>query len=274
MRACVLTWLLAVTAVAISCAPALREPPPLADLGKTAARAPVETPAAADVDGVLDEARAAFAKRPDVTAVDRALDLFLAAARADDTRIEGLLGAAEASAWLIEHEPDGPRRTDLATQAVQACQWCLRRAPGSVDCKYRLALALGQQARERRSTGLDALPKIVSLLEEVITEMPRLDDAGPQRVLALVLLRAPGWPTGPGDPEAGLAHARAADELVPDNPRNLLVLGEALAATGSPEPARLAYQRAEALAHARAADGDPDAAEWADSAARALKALR
>jgi hypothetical protein len=143
-----------------------------------------------------------------------------------------------------------------------------------VDCKYRLALALGQQARERRSTGADALPKIVSLLEEVIAGAPRLDDAGGHRVLALVLLRAPGWPAGPGDPEAGLGHARKADELVPDNPQNLLVLGEALVANASPEPARLAYTRAAALAQALAARGDPDAQEWADSAARALKALR
>lgn len=270
-----MNWLLpAGLALLAGCAPALREPPPVTDLGRTASRAPIETPPAGDVDRVLGEARTAFAKRPDAAAATRALDLFLAAARADETRTEGLLGAAETSAWLIEHEPDGPRRVELATQAVQACQWCVRRAATSVDCKYRLALALGQQARERRSTGLDALPKIVSLLEEVIAEAPRLDDAGGHRVLALVLLRAPGWPTGPGDPEAGLEHARKADALVPDNPENLLALGEALVATGSPEPARLAYQRAEVFARARVASGDPDAVEWVESAARALKALR
>jgi len=266
--------LLAVMPLLTACAPALREPPPLAALGGSAARAPVETPAAADVDRVLGEAEAGFARRPDGPAVTRALELFLAAARADDTRVEGLLGAARTAAWLVEHEPSGARRAALATEAVQACQWCLRRAPTNIDCKYRLALALGQQARERRSTSADALPRIVSLLEEVIAEAPHLDEAGGHRVLGLVLLRAPGWPTGPGDPEAGLEHARAADALVPDNPGNLLVLGEALAATGSARQARVAYQRAERLARARAAGGDPDAGEQADAAARALKALR
>ena len=223
---------------------------------------------------MLAETNAAFARRPDVGAVTKALDLFLAAARADDTRVDGLLGAADASAWLIEHEADGARRSALATQAVQACQWCVRRATASVDCKYRLALALGQQARERRSTGADALPRIVSLLEEVIAEAPRLDDAGGHGVLGLVLLRAPGWPAGLGDPGAGLEHARKADELVPDNPQNLLVLGEALAANGSTDGARLAYGRAETLARAAAAAGNPDAVEWAQSATRALKGLR
>jgi hypothetical protein len=274
MRAAVSPPIVAALVLLAGCAPALREPPAVADLGRTAARAPAVTPAPADVDRVLADARAAFAKRPEAAAVTSALDLFLAAARADDTRVEGLIGAAEASAWLIEHETVSARRTELATRAVQACQWCVRRAPAGAECKYRLALALGQQARERRSTGYDALPKIVSLLEEVIAQAPRLDDAGPHRVLALVLLRAPGWPTGPGDPEAGLEHSRKADQLVPDNPRNLLVLGEALVANGSPGAARLAYTKAEALANAIAARGDPDAREWAQSAARALKALR
>jgi tetratricopeptide (TPR) repeat protein len=256
------------------CAPALREPPPVADLGRAAPSASIETPAASGVDRVLAEAGAAWARRPDAAAVNNALGLYLAAARADETRVDGLLGAAGATAWLIEHEPDGERRAELATQAVQACQWCVRRAPTSVDCRYRLALALGQQARERRSTGYDALPRIVSLLEGVIADAPRLDNAGGHRVLALLLLRAPGWPTGPGDPEAGLEHARKADELAPDSPENLLALGEALAATGNPDAARLAYQRAEALAKARAAEGDPDAAGWAESASRALRVLR
>lgn len=257
-----------------ACAPALREPPPVVALGTAASGVPIETPRAAEVDRVLAEAEARFARRPDRTSVVEALDLFLAAARAEDTRVEGLLGAARASAWLVEHEPDAARRESLAIGSVQACQWCLRRAPASVECKYRLALALGQQARERRSTATDALPRIVSLLEEVIAEAPRLDDAGGHRVLGLLLVRAPGWPAGPGDADAGLEHARQADATAPDHPANLLVLGEALAATGNRAAARVAYQRAETLARARAASGDPDAREQVAAAALALKTLR
>jgi len=274
MRAWRRLLVLTVMPALAACAPALHEPPPLAALGGAPARPRVETPATAGVDRVLGEAEAGFARRPDVQAVEMALELFLAAARADETRVEGLLGAARTLAWLVEHEPSGARRAALATEAVHACQWCLRQAPASIDCKYRLALALGQQARERQSTGADALPRIVSLLEEVILAAPRLDEAGGHRVLGLVLLRAPGWPAGPGDPEAALEHARAADALVPDNPGNLLVLGEALAANASPGEARVAYERAGQLAQAKAAGGDPDAREQAEAAARALKALR
>jgi hypothetical protein len=280
--------LLGATLVSLcACAPALREPPPLsaigppgAPAGSQATGAPPGTAGAApsasrvDVDGLLGDAAAAFAKRPDDGAAARALELGLQAARADESRVDGLLGAAEASAWLIEHEPDAGRREKLAAEAVQICQWCTRRAPANTECTYRLALALGQQARERSSTALDGLKRMLPLLEEVIARAPTLDAAGGHRVMALVLLRAPGWPTGPGDPNAALEHARQADALVPDNAQNLLALGEALAATDRAEDARAAYTRAESVARAVGGAGHPDAPEWAESAARALRALR
>ena len=280
--------LLAGALVAIgACARALHEPPPLTAIGSTSAPAAVggaasaaassaSAPAAspADVDGLLRDAAAVFARRPDAGAVSGSLDLYLRAARADDVRLEGLLGAAEASAWLIEHEADGSLRERLATEAVQICQWCVRRAPASIECTYRLALAIGQQARERSSTALDGLKRMMPLLEQVIAGAPTLDAAGGHRVMALVLLRAPGWPTGPGDPDAALEHARKADTLVPDDARNLLALAEALAATDQPEEARKTYARAESIAKASAAAGNPDATEWADTAARALRTLK
>jgi hypothetical protein len=275
MRAARAFGLLAFPALAASgCAPALREPPPVAALGGPRERPAEQTHGVAFVAELLTQAEESFGRRPDASQVEAARQLFLAAARTDETGVAGLIGAARASAWLIEHEKDGARRAALATEAVQTCQWCQKRDPKSVECSYRLALALGQQARERPTTASDALPRIVALLEQVIAAEPRLDDAGGHRVLALTLLRAPGWPAGPGDPEAGLVHARQADELVPRHPANLLVLGEALAKTGDGAAARRVYERAEALARPRAAAGDPDAAEWVASAAAARAALR
>jgi hypothetical protein len=262
------------TLITSGCAPALREPPPIGDLGGAGVPPSQPAPSGASVDELLSQAEASFGRRPDATQVAAARELFLAAARADESGVGGLIGAARADAWLIEHEKEGARRAALATEAVQACQWCQRRAPTRVECTYRLALALGQQARERPSTASDALPRIVALLEQVILADPLLDNAGGHRVLALTLLRAPGWPAGPGDPDAGLEHARQADALVPEQPVNLLVLGEALAKTRDVLEAGRVYERAEALARARAATGDPDAAEWVDSASAARAALR
>jgi hypothetical protein len=270
-------------AASAACARALHEPPPLTAMGPAAAPAGGEgvasaaaatTASPAEVDGLLRDGAAAFARRPGAGAVSGARDLYLRAARADETRVEGLLGAAEASAWLIEHEADASRRERLATEAVDICQWCVRRAPSSVECVYRLALAIGQQARERSSTALDGLKRMTPLLEQVIARAPTLDAAGGHRVMALVLLRAPGWPTGPGDPDAALEHARTADALAPDDAQNLLALAEALSATDHPEEARKTYARAESIARARAAAGHPDASDWADTAARALRTLK
>ena len=270
-------WLAAVcAALAAACAPALREPPPVTAIGERSGTS-VATASASEVPALLNEAEQLFARRPDMTAVVRAYGTFLSAARADAGRVEGLLGAARAAAWLIEHEPDEPRRSVLATEAVQACQRCLERASADgtpetiVACKYRLALALGQQARERRSTAKDGLEKMVALLEDVIAQDPLLDKAGGHRVLGLVLLRAPGWPAGPGDPDLALEHARKADELVPDDADNLLVLAEALADTGAPAESRAAYERALTIARGRQAAGDPDAADIIQAAELALK---
>lgn len=267
-------WLLAaLTGLLCGCAPALRQPPPVAALGQPSGTGSAARASPADVDRLLAEAEAQFARRPEMSAATRAYAAFLAAARADEARVDGLLGAARTAAWIIEHESDGRRRSLLATEAVQACQWCVQRAPATIACTYRLALALGQQARERRSTAKDGLSKMIALLEDVIATAPQLDRAGGHRVLALVLLRAPGWPAGPGDPEAALEHARKADQLVAEDADNLSVLGEALADNGEAERARVAYSRAQQIALRRAAAGDPDAAETAEAAARALKKI-
>jgi len=89
---------------------------------------------------------------------------------------------------------------------------------------------------------------MVLLLRRAALVEPDLDHAGPDRVLALVLLRAPGWPLGPGDPEEGLVVARRAATRVPGYAPNQLALSEALAANGRPGPSREAARRAQALA--------------------------
>jgi hypothetical protein len=241
-----------------ACASALREPQPVAAIGG----AGVAMVAAAEVDRLLQEGEAAYARRPEVAAVARARELFLAAARADEGRVEGLCGAMRTGAWLVEHEADAAVRDVLATESVELGQWCGRRAPDEPECEYRLALALGQQAREHPATAHDGLARMVALLERAADAAPALDDSGPDRVLALVLLRAPSWPTGPGDPELGLEHAGRAVARVGEAPANQLVLGEALAANGRGTEARAAFARALELALEAARSGDPDASEW------------
>ncbi len=268
MRAA-LTLGLALCALCAGCARALHEPPPLSDLGGASPSAGA-TPA--DVDGLLARAGDLFARRvPDDAR--RAAQVYLQAARADAARTDGLIGAVRVYAWLVEHETDAAARADDATTAVQTAQWCERIDPLSAACAYWLGAALGLQAREKRSTGLDALPLIEKAFQRAAAADPDLEQGGPDRALALLYLRAPGWPSGPGDPDLGLDHARRAVERAPDYPPNLLALAEALEATGDTAQARETLGHALDAAEGLAAAGDPDAGEWAEEAQNALHRL-
>ena len=253
---------------AAGCAHALKEPPSLAALAKGSAPG---TPA--DVNSLLNAADRAYARRPATSDVRESSRIYLQAAAADPARAEGLIGAARTLVWLADHETDPAARERAATEAVQAAQWCCRIAPERAACQYWLGAGLGVQARERPSTGLSALPKIEEAFKKAAAAEPGLDDGGPDRALALLYLRAPGWPTGPGDPDLGLDHARRALALSPDYPPNHLALGEALAATG--DAAGCASARTKALELAKknreASNPDPDADEWVREAEPSLK---
>lgn len=237
-----------------ACAPALHEPRPIDALAPGQARG-------RNAEELVRDAQLAWARRAQPGEAARAQALFLDAAAADPQRVDAVLGAMRALSFRIEHERN-VSRGDLAAEEVELGQWCQRRAADNPECDYRLAIALGQQARERSSTGKDALGRMVALLKGAIARAPSLDSAGPHRALALVLLRAPSWPVGPGDPEEALGEAQAAVQLFPDAADNQLALAEALAANGETARARSAYSRALALATAARAAGDLDAPRW------------
>lgn len=245
------------------CAAAMKEPPPISALQHEA----IGTTSA---NALLQEASEEYQKRPDANAVRRAEGLCLQAAQADEAGTDGLVCAIRAKAWLAEREKDASVRTDLAVSAVQAGQWCLRREPGSPACKFWLAVALGLQARDRPATVEDGLKRMAQLLREVVREAPLLDEAGPERVLSLLLARAPGWPIGPGDVEESLVQARRAVELRPDYPPNQVALGEALLKNDARVKAQEALDRAIDLATRAPFASDPDAPSWMASA-RALQ---
>jgi tetratricopeptide (TPR) repeat protein len=265
---------LAAAGAAAGCAAALKEAPPLVDL---AGGGP--PPDATAVAGLLRQAEDQFAART-VPSVHRAAALYLrvasaeiaspAAAPSAAAPPEGVVGAVEAQIWLTDHETEPAAREAAATLAVQAAQWCPRIAPGLPDCDFWLGAALGVQARERPTTGLSALPKIEAAFKRAAEAKPEMEDAGPDRALAYLYLRAPRWPRGPGDPEQGLAHARKAVALRPDYPPNRLALAEALAAAGDAAGSLEAGHEALRLAEARVAQGDPDAGEWVTEARKSI----
>ncbi|HET9480989.1 MAG TPA: hypothetical protein VFP98_04465 [Candidatus Polarisedimenticolia bacterium] len=257
---------LLIGSVASACASSLPEPVSLETLAGTGPTVPAD-----QVDALLARADFLYSAR-DAQSVRGAGEAWLQAARSDPARVEGFMGAAKAYVWLTDHESGPGARRDAAAKAVQAAQWCGRTRPQHPPCDYWLGAALGVQARERRSTGLDALPRIEEAFLRAAAAAPNLEQAGPDRALALLYLRAPGWPSGPGDPERGLEHARKAAGRFPEHPPNLLALAEALVAVEDEEGARETYRRALELAARRHAD--PEAAAWETEAREALSKLQ
>lgn len=247
--------------VCAACARSLRTPPPLETVA--------ESPRASSAE-LLAEADAHWALRADPTRAAFAEQLYLQGARADPRNAQTYAGAIRAKAFRIGREKDPGERTRLAESAVDAGQLCQRNAP-SPDCDYWLAAALGLQARERTATAHDALPHMVDLLRRAARASPGIDRGGPHRLLAIVLLRAPGWPVGPGDAEGALPEAQAAVRIDPDYPPNQLALGEALQKNGRAPDAQAAYSHALRLAGSAAFRQDPDAAGWASDARAALR---
>jgi hypothetical protein len=135
-------------------------------------------------------------------------------------------------------------------------------------CLYGRALALGLQAKAHPMSASASLKGMLEALSSADVRDPNYEHAGPARVRALVLLRAPGWPLGPGDAEGGLTSARRAVALHPEFPPNQLALGEALGKAGDADGSRQAYERARNEAASYEANEERDG--WIREANQAL----
>jgi hypothetical protein len=183
--------------------------------------------------------------------------------------VEELAAAIAADAKGSDREPDAKIRAELAAEASRDAAACLAREPQAAACLYGRAIALGLEARAHPTRAGELLSAMLGSLADAEAVDPSYDEAGPARVRALVLIRAPGWPLGPGDAETGLVAARRAATLRPQYPPNLLALAEALAKTGDSNGARENYEHARALAQALPAGTDRDG--WLREADEALR---
>jgi hypothetical protein len=175
---------------------------------------------------------------------------------------------ARAAVTRSEKEKDAPARAALVREAMEAAQRCEKLAPATPRCDYALAIAMGVKARLHLSTAIHSLPAMVKLLRAAAAGEPALDFGGPNRVLAILLVRAPNWPLGPGDAEAGLESARRAVALAPDYAPNHTALAEALHVTEDVAGSAAAARRAMELARKAVEAGQPEAARWLGEAER------
>jgi hypothetical protein len=183
--------------------------------------------------------------------------------------VEGYATAIKAASERTDHESDSKVRADLATEASNDADACLAMDSHAVACQYGKAIATGLEARAHPTRAVGLLGAMLQNLESAEKADPNYDKAGPARVRALVLIRAPSWPLGPGDTDAGLVAARRAVSLQPDYPPNVLALAEALSKTGDAKGASDNYARARDLA--RALPASPERDEWLRGANEGLR---
>jgi tetratricopeptide (TPR) repeat protein len=170
-----------------------------------------------------------------------------------------LTAAVIADSQRSDRESDAKLRGDLADDAMNNAKACVDRFPQTGPCLYVRAIGLGLQARAHPADAIGLLNDMLKDLGSAEDLDPNFDHAGPSRVRALVLLRAPAWPLGPGDADSALEWARRAVMLQPQYPPNLLTLAEAQTKTDDARGATESYTQARKLA-----DAMPETADRAD----------
>jgi tetratricopeptide (TPR) repeat protein len=183
--------------------------------------------------------------------------------------VEGRAAAIKAAAERSDHESDSKVRADLASEASSNADACLALDAGAAACQYGKAVATGLEARAHPARAAGLLGNMLQNLGNAEAADPNYDKAGPARVRALVLIRAPSWPLGPGDTDAGLVAARRAVALQPDYPPNILALAEALSKSGDENGARENYTHARELA--QSLPSGPERDDWLHDAQEGLR---
>lgn len=203
------------------------------------AGAVVEMPFADDTSGLL--AAAARLCNPIASPEQQAAGL-RSARRAfenlsgPDTRQRSLaaLALSRCAALCADGEPDAEKVLAVTQIGIDAAG--VAGAGGDPRASYYLAVNLGVRIR---LLGIDAIGRLGELQAalNVAVQDPSEDQGGALRVLAMLYLRAPAWPVGPGDPEAALPLLKDAVERFPSHPQNHLFYAMALAENDEREKA-------------------------------------
>lgn len=192
-----------------------------------------------------------------------------------------LLAAVQSDADHIDQATTSAQRAQLLAAATMSAQQCLALSVDNAICQYAQAQVLGLTARERPVQAVSLLKQMLACLMKAESLDSALDHAGPARLTAVVLLRAPPWPLGPGDVDGALVAARRAVQRDSTYPPNLIALAQAEAKSENTAQARATFGQAQMAIQAwtGAASQDPaavatDRAQWQRTIEQALRDLQ
>ena len=192
-----------------------------------------------------------------------------------------LLAAVQRDADGIDQTTDSAQRSSLLVAATASARQCLAQFPAAAACAYAQAQVQGLTARARPLEAPSLLKDMLAGLAKAEAQDPGLDHAGPARLSAIVLLRAPPWPLGPGDVDAAVTAAQRAVKREPAYPPNLIALGQAQAKAVGAVAARATFASAQQAVQAwtGAASDQPaevaaDRAKWQQQVEQGLHDLQ
>ncbi len=198
-----------------------------------------------DFPSLLSVAYAAYSDLGPGAAVERSLAAAeQALALHPDHELASFL-AARAALWLLElgDVPPGSDARELAGRGHRHAQTALGLNPDRAEYVFLSGALLGYRIQHRKLSGLVRLGRVHEAFERAAELDPGYADGAPLRALGTLLVKAPAWPRGVGDPERGIETLERAAALFPGHPANHLYLAEALVEEGRNEEAAGSVQK-------------------------------
>jgi len=147
------------------------------------------------------------------------------------------LKAANCHAFLAGQAKDKVLRLADAKKGRKLAETAVAMLPKSGLAHYLYAYLTGLEAENDTLRGLELVPIIEREALLAAKLNPRINGAGPDRMLGELYLRAPGAPLSIGDLEKADAHYRRAISIAPEHIENQLGLVETLLEEGEDEEA-------------------------------------
>ena len=194
---------------------------------KTVALQPAPTPQDhRSYDQLAREARGAFFKEPrDIKTVEISALTYKEAIAIRADEYEVLWEAARSCVWLGNYGPE-EKRKDYVKQGLEYVNTAVKLKPkGEEGLFYHGALA-GKLADLDFMYGADGVKILEGRMRQLIANKSTFIYGGPDRVLAMLYMRAPGAPLSVGDYDKALTHMQRALTIEPHWLENQLSMAE------------------------------------------------
>lgn len=175
---------------------------------------------------LVREARGAFMEDPrTIEGVELSAKLYKQATdiRADEYLV--LWEAARTCVWLGNYGPDDKQK-DYVMQGITYANTAVKVNPEGIEGLFYDGALAGKLAELDISYGPDGMTTLMDRMKQLIDMNSTFIYGGPDRVLGITYMRAPGDPIGPGDWKLAEKHLKKALDYDPNWPENQLYYAE------------------------------------------------